>query len=350
MTKQHSQNEAKDLVETVTFYASTGDIALEHMVRRGHFDMKVKHFHPEYEIFYILQGQRNFFFDNRSMTASEGDLILIDSNLIHTTRSVSEGDLGHNRIILYVTRDKMQRFDRQYPELNLVRYLHQNYGIYHLTPEQQSRFMDFYYFFKEETRTLGPHYKLMVDLNTALLFAHMTRDLHRENQISAAAAMDSVHANACRIADYLYAHYHEDLSLDQIAEKFSFSKYYISRTFREVTGYTLREYLNLHRIRAAKQLLEETSFPVEEVASRVGYHSSVYFEKIFKKYMGLPPLQYRKHPDRYVDTALPLQNYLREQVGIVRRAVETEEGDFALHQTESSGKPLAEGGDKGDKQ
>lgn len=347
---QQGQQSAKDLVETVTFYASTGDIALEHMVRRGHFDMKVKHFHPEYEIFYILQGQRNFFFDNRCMTASEGDLILIDSNLIHTTRSVPEGDLGHNRIILYITSDKMQRFDRQYPELNLVRYFHQNYGIYHLTPQQQGRFLDYYYFFKEETRACGPHYKLMVDLQTVLFLAHMTRDLHRENQISAAAAMDSVHANACRIADYLYAHYHEDLSLDQIAEKFSFSKYYISRTFREVTGYTLREYLNLHRIRAAKQLLEETSFPVEEVSSRVGYHSSVYFEKIFKKYMGLPPLQYRKHPDRYVDTALPLQNYLREQVGIVRRAVETEEGDFALHQTESSGKPLAEGGDKGDKQ
>ena len=339
MTKQHSQNEAKDLVETVTFYASTGDIALEHMVRRGHFDMKVKHFHPEYEIFYILQGQRNFFFDNRSMTASEGDLIL-----------VSEGDLGHNRIILYVTRDKMQRFDRQYPELNLVRYFHQNYGIYHLTPEQQSRFMDFYYFFKEETRTLGPHYKLMVDLNTALLFAHMTRDLHRENQISFAKATDPVHINAYKVADYLYAHYGEDLTLDQLAERFSFSKYYISRTFREVTGYTLREYQNLYRIRAAKQLLEETRLPVEEIASRVGYHSAVYFEKTFKKYMGLPPLQYRKHPGRYVDTSLPLQNYLREQVGEVRRAVETQEGDLVSHQTDNSGKPLGEGWDKGDKQ
>ena len=336
MTKQHSQNEAKDLVETVTFYASTGDIALEHMVRRGHFDMKVKHFHPEYEIFYILQGQRNFFFDNRSMTASEGDLILIDSNLIHTTRSVSEGDLGHNRIILYVTRDKMQRFDRQYPELNLVRYFHQNYGIYHLTPEQQ--------------RTLGPHYKLMVDLNTALLFAHMTRDLHRENQISFAKATDPVHINAYKVADYLYAHYGEDLTLDQLAERFSFSKYYISRTFREVTGYTLREYQNLYRIRAAKQLLEETRLPVEEIASRVGYHSAVYFEKTFKKYMGLPPLQYRKHPGRYVDTSLPLQNYLREQVGEVRRAVETQEGDLVSHQTDNSGKPLGEGWDKGDKQ
>ncbi|MDD5847843.1 MAG: AraC family transcriptional regulator [Firmicutes bacterium] len=350
MAEQQRQHDAKDLVETVTFYASTGDIALEHMVRRGHFDMKVKHFHPEYEIFYILQGQRNFFFDNRSMTASEGDLILIDSNLIHTTRSVSEGDLGHNRIILYVTSDKMQRFDRQYPELNLVRYFHQNYGIYHLTPEQQSRFMDFYYFFKEETRTCGPHYKLMVDLQTVFLLAHMTRDLRRENQISFAEAKDPVQANAYRIADYLYAHYGEDLSLDQIAERFSFSKYYISRTFREVTGYTLREYQNLYRIRAAKQLLEETGLPVDEVASRVGYHSAVYFGKIFKKYMGLSPLQYRKHPDRYVDTALPLQNYLREQVGEVRRAVETSEGDFISHQTDNSGKPLGESRDKGDKQ
>ena len=126
MTKQHSQNEAKDLVETVTFYASTGDIALEHMVRRGHFDMKVKHFHPEYEIFYILQGQRNFFFDNRSMTASEGDLILIDSNLIHTTRSVSEGDLGHNRITREVIDQIVKNQLIQSSTLVKVQYKHFN--------------------------------------------------------------------------------------------------------------------------------------------------------------------------------------------------------------------------------
>jgi hypothetical protein len=69
MAEQQRQHDAKDLVETVTFYASTGDIALEHMVRRGHFDMKVKHFHPEYEIFY--HGFHDFYVaDNTTPSVS----------------------------------------------------------------------------------------------------------------------------------------------------------------------------------------------------------------------------------------------------------------------------------------
>src|SRR3712207_4164213 len=60
--------------EKITLYGALDGIALEHIVRFGPHNMKSKHFHPEYEIFYILEGERVFFYDNRIFTARKGDL------------------------------------------------------------------------------------------------------------------------------------------------------------------------------------------------------------------------------------------------------------------------------------
>ena len=67
-------------MEKVTFYGEIEGISLEQMVRYGKFDMRVKHFHNQYEIFYIIEGERLFFFNNREYVARSGDLILVDTN------------------------------------------------------------------------------------------------------------------------------------------------------------------------------------------------------------------------------------------------------------------------------
>ena len=72
----------------IAFSASADGIAIEHAIRTGQHNMRVKHFHPEYEIFYILEGTRQFFFGNRHFTASKGDLIIIDSNMVHMTNGM----------------------------------------------------------------------------------------------------------------------------------------------------------------------------------------------------------------------------------------------------------------------
>ena len=151
-------------MEKITCYDKVDGISLEHMVRYGKFDMRVKHFHNEYEIFYILEGERLFFFNNRNFVAGKGDLILIDSNLIHMTKSVSDEDTGHNRIILYVTREKMQAIDKTYPALQLVRFFHKHSGVFHLTPEQQDNFMELYYLFRSECKQKKRAYKQAVEL------------------------------------------------------------------------------------------------------------------------------------------------------------------------------------------
>ena len=119
-------------MEAVIYYARTDGIELERMIRKGHFNMHGKHFHNQYEIFYLLEGERRFFFDNRSYLVKGGSLILVDENSIHMTTANSEQEIGHDRIILYVERDKMKEFDRLFPNLNLVKFFHQHYGVFPL--------------------------------------------------------------------------------------------------------------------------------------------------------------------------------------------------------------------------
>ena len=235
-------------MEKITCYDKVDGISLEHMVRYGKFDMRVKHFHNEYEIFYILEGERLFFFNNRNFVAGKGDLILIDSNLIHMTKSVSDEDTGHNRIILYVTREKMQAIDKTYPALQLVRFFHQHSGVFHLTPEQQDNFMKLYYLFRSECKQKKRAYKQAVELAVVSYFLHLTRDLDKLSPENPQLPRDGKYKHVYEIADYLSQNCEQNLSLDEIAEQFYLSKYYMCRLFKEVTGYSISEYINIHRI------------------------------------------------------------------------------------------------------
>ena len=84
------------------------------------------------------------------------------------------------------------------------------------------------------------------------------------------------------------------ISLDELSEELFLSKYYLCRIFKEYSGFTITEYINIFRIKKAVQLLENTQDSISEVASILGYDSVTYFERIFKKFMNVTPLKYKK--------------------------------------------------------
>ena len=62
----------------------------------------------------------------------------------------------------------------------------------------------------------------------------------------------------------------------------------------EETGMTITDYITKRRIENAQDLLENTSFPVQDIASLSGYDDPAYFTRIFKKMTGISPRDYRK--------------------------------------------------------
>ena len=96
------------------------------------------------------------------------------------------------------------------------------------------------------------------------------------------------------VIDYVNNHLSEEIYLDALAEKLNLSSGYLSSYFKEKTGTNIVEYVNETRIRKAAELLVETRMKVQEVAEAVGYRNITSFNRMFKKYTGLKPSEYRK--------------------------------------------------------
>lgn len=283
-------------MEKVTFYSQIEGISLERMERYGKFDMRINHFHNEYEIFFLIEGERQFFFNNRAYLFRKGSLTLVDTNSIHMTKATCEEEEGHDRIILYIDKNKMKELESKFPNLNLVRFFKEHYGVYDLTLEQQKNFMNFYHTLKQEFEQQGRNFKALIEMEVLQYFIHFMRESHIQTPVtdSSIDQKSSKYRTVYTIADYISEHYSESITLDSLASQFFLSRYYLSRSFKEVTGHGVNEYVNLLRIQQAKRLLEETSLSISEIAAKTGYESLTYFEKLFKKYMTLSPLKYRK--------------------------------------------------------
>lgn len=91
---------------------------------------------------------------------------------------------------------------------------------------------------------------------------------------------------------YIKSRYKEDISLESCADLAGMSTYALSRLFKSVTGINFIDYLTGLRIAKAKELLRGTDMKINDVAEAVGYQQR-YFNRIFKKLVGITPSEYR---------------------------------------------------------
>ena len=95
-------------------------------------------------------------------------------------------------------------------------------------------------------------------------------------------------------ASYIDRNFHRNLTLSELAEKYSYSKEYFSGEFKKSTGRGFAEYLNHVRIVHALELLGDKSLHISDISAKCGFNDSNYFSSVFKKALGISPLQYRQ--------------------------------------------------------
>ena len=95
------------------------------------------------------------------------------------------------------------------------------------------------------------------------------------------------------ICDYLKYNYKENITLEQLSERFCINKYELCRKMKKIYGCTVNDIITNVRINKAKELLEDTDLSIVDISDKVGYNSSEYFSKKFKKYTGFSPKSYR---------------------------------------------------------
>ena len=95
------------------------------------------------------------------------------------------------------------------------------------------------------------------------------------------------------IREYLETHYMEDICLQDAAEQLHYSDAYFCKFFKQNFEKSFIMYLSELRIEKAKELLADVTINVKDIGQKVGYRDSSYFTKVFKRFTGVTPSEYR---------------------------------------------------------
>ncbi|MCX7708448.1 MAG: AraC family transcriptional regulator [Clostridia bacterium] len=273
-----------------TYTANNDGFSISSSKVTGFFSMPEKHVHEKYEIYYLVSGERYYFIKDRFFKIKKGHLVFVNQGELHKTTDADLPD--HERILVYFKRDFVATSNGSMDRL--LDLLHRkNHCVLGLSLKEQQVVEKIIQDMNEEIlkQSLGFETCLQGLLMKLLVFIARTMEHYDEH---AYVSIRPKHEKVSEVVQYINAHYSELLAIPRISELFYISPYYLSRIFKETTGFTLVEYVNNVRVREAQKLLSDKSLKVIQVAELSGFGSVANFNRIFKDLAGCSPLNYRK--------------------------------------------------------
>lgn len=122
------------------------------------------------------------------------------------------------------------------------------------------------------------------------VFAQYLADSASRHAIACSSAEPSAVADAKK---FVQSHVEEPVTLGQVAHHVHVSSFHFCKVFKKATGMTLTEYVARVRVEKAKTLLVDPTLRISEVVFAAGFGSIPRFNSVFKRYVGMPPTEYR---------------------------------------------------------
>ena len=248
------------------------------------------HHHDFYEIYFFLSGNVQYNIESRSYLLTPGDVLLISPMELHQPMFGSE-HRTYERIVLWINKQFLESFSLPGQEFtkcfDTTAPGHTNL----LRPEGIAR--QFLTFLLEqlisESTSEDPYREIASLTYLAQVLIALNRlamqQMHKEDPVT---APDSA---VYSILGYINEHYHEDLTLDYLANKFFISKYHLSREFQRLVGTSVHRYIIQKRLVMAKQMLSEGK-PSSEVYQHCGFGDYSNFYRAFKAEYHISPKDY----------------------------------------------------------
>jgi len=244
------------------------------------------HHHDDYEIIFVTEGQIEASINYKKYIIPENHLIFISNLEKHSIRQISG---IYKRYWITLHTQVTDSYIRN-PDLLNIQKNHTNTFCHHVD--------------------ISAHKDLFLSLFEKIVNA-IEHDIYSNDLISCYIQEMLIHVGrleperfgnqdtTCRnrilnIQKYLDANYDLPLRIDKLCELFYISNCYLSHTFKEVTGYSPKQYLTLVRLKHASILIHDTEKTIGDIAYSCGFSDINNFNKQFKRTYGCTPGEFRK--------------------------------------------------------
>ncbi|WP_054955468.1 AraC family transcriptional regulator [Paenibacillus dakarensis] len=139
-----------------------------------------------------------------------------------------------------------------------------------------------------------PFFQISLKANLLVLLSILVRQVNGEIIREGFEKLEKYRGIMTRVVDYINNHYDEDLNLNTLCGISNLSRSTFCNLFKEWTGKTFNRYVTDLRILQAMSLLKQPELSVTDVCYSTGFNELSYFCRIFKKYTGISPTEFRK--------------------------------------------------------
>lgn len=307
MAEQNDINLHNSRLELV-FEKRIPGLRVSEAVRHHRFIMRSRHVHETIELHFVLEGQRLMFVDQETYRLTPHTAMVVNHNLIHKTSTAPGFPPDHHNFILQLDRSKFDSLLRMAGLHGFDDFGNRFNGVARFSEGEWQLILAIMSEFKAVCIS-DRHDMSMEDLHaflylqavelTSIIAKARRRQIQTELEENQKAVPETivktgVHLKVHEVALYLQQHLSDNVSLEELAGRFFMSRSYLTRSFRNVTGFSVVEYMNYIRIQRAQQLLKESERSITDIAAHCGFGNITYFEKVFKQTTGQTPLQYRK--------------------------------------------------------
>lgn len=248
------------------------------------------HCHSHFEIYVQTSGRRCYFLKSRVYEIETGDVVIIAPGLVHKTSDIDK--TPYSRLLIEFDEKHLENMSCFLGEVDLksyFSYIYTNGYFIYRNPKQTSQIIS-------SCKKILAEYSsddVLEQMKARLTVSEMLLHILQESFSAGQAPELGSRYKISEILSYINENFSRDISLKEISEKFYLSYYYLSRLFKEVTGFTFVAYVNIIRVNKAKVLIEKTDQTIESISEIVGFGSQKQFVRVFKTLYGVSPSKYK---------------------------------------------------------
>ncbi len=246
------------------------------------------HWHNEWEIIRIIEGSFQIYTDLEAYSLKKGDIFLLRPGTLHRGIPI---DCVYECLVfdlygLFTSIDIAKKHLRDFYRGNKIPFCHYKHGQIPKIESCVGRLMSSFDE-KNEFRELD------ILMGTAELFKQILKERAWQENTSDSFSSHQRIEQIKKVLEYIEENYASPISLETLAKQLNMNPKYFCRIFSSLTHQSPMDYVNFYRIEKAAFLIDTTNLSITTVGLECGFGESSYFTKVFKKYKGVTPKQYR---------------------------------------------------------